>query len=798
MQELPAGLVPGTLVHARGEQWRVRHTRVGETASLVTLDSADATGAGRVSTLLVPIDRVQPVPDREPVRRRRQRVIRGMLDAVGGIRPANGLWCAAAAHMDVWPWQLAPALAVVREGATRLLLADAVGLGKTVQAGLVLAELRARGLADRAVVLAPAAVRTQWADELRSRFGLPAQVIDLRALLDLEHTGPAGINPWRRLPIVISSIDLVKRAEVRASVEDAPIDLLIVDEAHHATPGTDRHAVVNRLARQAAWVLLVSATPHSGDAASYQALLEIGGGEAPRPLRIFRRTESHVAALVPRRTRIWLVRASAAEARLYGGVLAYARRLCEASPTAAGAQLFASLLARRAASSARAARLTLERRLDWLSGEIDSEFPRPQPLPWQELDSEESAASWVTAPGLSDRHTEQRTLHDLIERARAAEDAPSKLRRLVRFVNRVREPVIVFSEFRDTLDACAAALGQVAQLAVLSGELDAGERKRRLDDFLDRRARVLLTTDVAGEGLNLHQAARLVVTMEWPWSPLRLEQRIGRVHRLGQRHVVHAVHLTAASSYEEVVVAHVQRRAARAEADLQIADAGVEHRIAALVLNLPLDPIRAEHPPLATPETNAPGDLAEREASRVNLSKTLLRYGDAAPFDAVWALPHRRTWTDRVVVLIEVLQQRPCGGTRGTSLVAVQVTLREAVRHRRVWRRCAAQLARDPRVHEAAIAAAAPESTGDQWTAVRDRLDALWRADAGRWASPRVQPSLFDRRAMRSSVQRRETAAERDRWRAALQSRLIDLPVRVSTRTIAVLPLRRQGASCPA
>ena len=228
----------------------------------------------------------------------------------------------------------------------------------------------------------------QWADELRSRFGLPAQVLDLRALLDLELTGPAGINPWRRLPIVISSIDFVKRAEVRASVEDAPIDLLIVDEAHHATPGTDRHAVVSRLARQAAWVLLVSATPHSGDAASYQALLEIGGGEASSPLRIFRRTESHVAALVPRRTRIWLVRASAAEARLYEGVLAYTRRLCKVSPAAAGAQLFASLLARRAASSARAARLTLERRLDWLSGEIDSELPGRSHCPgkkWRQM-----------------------------------------------------------------------------------------------------------------------------------------------------------------------------------------------------------------------------------------------------------------------------------------------------------------------------------------------------------------------------------------------------------------------------
>ena len=545
-------------------------------------------------------------------------------------------------------------------------------------------------------------------------------------------------------------------------------------------------------------MLLVSATPHSGDPTAYQALLEIGEGEARAPLRIFRRTESQVAALVPRRTRVWLVRPSSLEARLYKGVLAYARRLCEVSPAAAGPQLLASLLARRAASSARAARLTLERRLAWLSGKIDPALPRPQPLPWEEVEILESESSWLTAPGLSDRDTEQRMLSDLIELARSAEDAPSKLRRLVRFVSRVREPVIVFSEFRDTLDACTAAFGRVATLTVLSGELDTAERNRRLDDFLNRRARVLLTTDVAGEGLNLHHAARLVITMEWPWSPLRLEQRIGRVHRLGQRHVVHAVHLTAASSYEEVVIAHVQRRASRAETDLRLADAEVEQRIAALVLGVAIDPIRAEHLPLATPETNGVGDHAQREARRVNLSKTLLRYRDDAAIDAVWTLPSRQRSTDRVVVLVEVLHQRPCGGTRGTCLVPVEVTLREAVRGRRPWRTCATHLARDPRVHDAAMAAAAPESTSDQWTAVRDRLDALSRADAGRRGSPQVQPSLFDRRAMRAAEQRRETAAERDRWRAVLRYRLIDAPARVSTRTLAVLPLGRQGASCPA
>jgi superfamily II DNA or RNA helicase len=789
MQELPPGVVPGALVHARGAQWRVRQTRTGETASLVTLEGLEPADAGRVSTLLVPVDCIRPVLDRAPVRRRRPRVVTSMLHAIACARPAAGLWCAAGARIDIWPWQLAPALAVLGEGATRLLLADAVGLGKTVQAGLVLAELRARGLVDRAMVLAPAAVRAQWADELRSRFALAAHILDVPALLELGQRGHAGVNPWGCAPIVVSSIDLVKRAEIRAAVEQAPIDLLIVDEAHHATPGTDRHAVVSRLARQAAWVLLVSATPHSGDAPAYEALLAIGDTPRGTPIRVFRRSTSDVSALVPRRTHVWHVQPSGPEAHLQAGVLAYARRMCRLAPSGAGATLFAALLARRAASSARAARLTLERRLAWLNGEATPESARPQPLPWEELEPEEGDASWLTIAGLPDQQAERLALSDLIERAKAAEHDPSKIVRLLRFVRRTDEAAIVFSEFRDTLEACREALDPVVPVALLHGELDAAERQQRLAGFVEGRTRVLLTTDVAGEGLNLHHAARLVVMLEWPWSPLRLEQRIGRVHRLGQRRMVHAVHLTAASSYEEVVVAHVRQRAARAEAALRVTDAEVERRVTALVLDLPLAPEGAGGRESEGCEPRSVDARAVHEAERVERARALARLTAGEVVDAAWALPRRRGWSARVVILVEVVQQRPSGGIRRTCFVPVAVTLPQRVRGVRSWRACAARLARDPRVHDAATAAAAPDGEADQWIAVRNRLDALWSAGGLRRAPPRVQPSLFDRRAVRAAEHRQQVEAARGRWRDGIRSRLADAPVRVSTRAVAVLPL---------
>src|SRR5690606_30956964 len=115
----------------------------------------------------------------------------------------------------------------------RVLLADGVGGGKTIEAGLIIAELTARGLARRTLVLTPAGLRRQWADELQARFGLYPVVLDKAALTGETRTLPVGASPWRANPLVVSSIDMVKRPENAAAIESAPVDLLVVDEAHH-------------------------------------------------------------------------------------------------------------------------------------------------------------------------------------------------------------------------------------------------------------------------------------------------------------------------------------------------------------------------------------------------------------------------------------------------------------------------------------------------------------------------------------------------------------------------------------
>ena len=550
MQEVRSALVPGTLVQARGERWHVRDARHLAQCALVILDAAEAVNPQRSVTLLLPFDRLEPAADGLPARRRRQAVVRGALDALSQARPPHSVWTARGARVDLLPWQLSPALAVLG-GVNRLLLADAVGLGKTIQAGLVLAELRARGLVERALILAPAALRGAWAVELTTRFDLPVAVLDLPAILDFERTRAVGANPWRGTPVIVSSLDLVKRADVLLAVERVPLDLLIVDEAHHATPGTDRHAAVSRLARQVPWVVVASATPHSGDAAAYRALLALGevGSPPVDRLRVFRRSHGDVRFAVARRTHILRVRTSVEEQRLLAAVLAYVRELCR-SPGGAmrGVQLLAGVLARRATSSPMAVERTLVRRLEGLTGAGTAPTATPPLLPWEEVD-EEAGESWLSLAGFADAAAEGERVRELVRLAEAAGSRWSKGARLQRLVRTVGEPLIVFSEFRDSLDACRSLLEPLTSLVCLHGAVDVQERRARIATFVEGRARVLLATDVAGEGLNLQAASRLVITLEWPWSPLRIEQRVGRVHRLGQTRTVHAIHLTARQSY---------------------------------------------------------------------------------------------------------------------------------------------------------------------------------------------------------------------------------------------------------
>lgn len=769
---------PGAIVTLRDEVWTVAHAESFEHCTVLTLEGSGADNAGRVFRAITPFDRISASPDTRPRRRKRRAVLRCALRALARERPALGLWSAAEASLDLLAYQLEPALAVLR-GATRVLLADAVGLGKTVQAGFILAELRSRGLVERALVLCPAGLRDTWAGELHDRFGIHAAVLDQASIALGLQALPAGVNPWAAHPVVVASIDFVKRPEVLAAVEEVPFDLVIADEAHHLTPASDRGAAVDRLSARAPWLVLVSATPHSGDQADFDYLTAIGS--LSDRLTVFRRSRRDVGLPDQRRVGLLSVAPTPEETRLLRATDGYARAIWQARGRAERAvQLVAITLARRAASSAAALERTLSRRLALLSGAAPA-VPVQGWLPLDDADDSDGDErdEPLARPGLLDNDAERRQLADLIDLARAASRRSSKLRILRRFLDRAREPAVVFTEYRDTLHAAAAQLASAFRLGVIHGGVPVPMRQEVIRQFERGDVDVLLATDTAGEGLNLHRRCRLVIDLELPWNPRRLEQRVGRVDRIGQQRRVHSVHLLHRGTVEEAVWSHVEGRRRRAAQALGDDEGPTEGDIARSVFDA-VAPPPGGRARVASTRIDAAGD----ELRRVTEQRRL-RHPGAAAFDrAVFAVPRRvRRPRRAAVALYECSQQGLTGGLVERRVVALVIAV-PRLRTDEAWRALAV----------AAAGSAVAADTGAHLAPLREAVIA--RIAEARARLARSQPlahqgSLFDRRAERAAGARREVAARLD---AALARRAASLNPADSraahVRLIALWPLR--------
>ena len=560
----------GALVEARGGRWRVVEVVDHGACRSCRLVGAAASNLGVRRTLLSPFDRLQPAERQarpRPVGRHRWMLgLRALLSDDGG---PDHLRDAASARIDLLDYQLEPALASAR-GATRLLLADEVGLGKTIQAGLILADLHARAESVHALVLCPAGLSVQWRRELRDRFGLPAELVDLAVLRRQARSSLTGAGPWDLLPIAVASVDFIKQPEVLAGMGQVRWDLLVVDEAHLCAMAPERAAAVGPLARRARRVVLLTATPHSGEADAFDALCGIGRLADDGPIVMFRRTRAGLGRATARRSRVLRVNLSASELRMHALVERYASRVwsgASGGTSSNDARLAMIVLRKRAASGPWPLLVSLSRRLQWL-GRPEAAEAAQLSLPLGDVAEPDSAddQAWhvLAAPGLADGGAERRTLERLIEVTRAATACDSKCRTLLRLIRRTGEPVIVFTEYRDTLEHLAGILGRLARVAVLHGGMDLAARADSVDAFTSGGVDVLLATDAAAHGLNLQARCRLVVDLELPWNPVRLEQRVGRVDRIGQRPTVHAVRLVARQTGEEQVLARLALRVRRA------------------------------------------------------------------------------------------------------------------------------------------------------------------------------------------------------------------------------------------
>jgi superfamily II DNA or RNA helicase len=615
----------GDVVTIRDSRWRVASTvAYGATAVVQAIGCDGANRAERASFLLPfePCTKVDATRPRVVSPRRWRHVARSFL------AQATPFWwslrAAAAADFDILPYQLEPALAMVRGDANRFLIADAVGLGKTVQASLMIAEIVERQMDAKAIVVCPAGLRDQWCGELSRRFGLRARVIDAASMTRVLRELPPHVNPWSIHTVAVTSIDYIKRPEVIRGLEGLVWDVVVFDEAHNLATHSDRAVAAALIAERARHVVLLTATPHSGDDESFARLCGLGEiGDQDR-LLIFRRSRRDMGVHNRSCHRLIRVRPTAAERTMHDAILRYAAQIWKCAAASPGARLAASVLMRRACSSAASLARSVERRLTLISVAHEGVEAQPR-LPFDTGAPLDGEPDWqLSFPGLADAADEYRQLESILQLARAAAAEESKVAALRRLLARIAEPVIVFTEYRDTLTRLANELG-VFDALQLHGDLTHRDRAEALKQFTNGDSPLLLATDAGSEGLNLHQRCRCVINLELPWMPRRLEQRGGRVDRIGQSRRVHVLSLVAKATCEEDVLARLTMRALRVEQAMDLLSRSPsEERVAAMVLggepSTPASESRIALPPyVATASVIGAND----EAARIGTARTL-------------------------------------------------------------------------------------------------------------------------------------------------------------------------------
>ena len=488
----------------------------------------------------------------------------------------------SASRMDPLPHQIEAVYGnLLKMPRIRFLLAHDPGAGKTIMAGLLIKELRMRGAVRRVLVVVPGPLREQWRWEMRDKFDERFEIVGR------EQFRRGGGRVWGG-DLTITSMDFAKKADVLDSLRGAGFDLVVVDEAHKmsayrsggSTSKTRRYRLGETLSSASRHLLFLTATPHKGDPANFRLLLDLLEpgyfaaeammGESVRdrnnPLFLRRAKEDMVdfdgrPLFVPRRVETPDVRLSAPERALYAELSRYIKRqneLALVSSRGSNVAFALVLLQRRFASSTFALRESLMRRRGRLA-ELASGSPPPRaapagPLPGAgSIDEASEAERWraegqwellSAARSREDLEAEIDSVDSLIARASriiqgGAETKFRQLRDTLEALDRSEpdEKVLVFTESRDTMDHLA---GKIAGLGypvnVIHGAMSPADRKDAERVFRDH-TRIMVATEAAGEGINL-QFCHIMVNYDLPWNPNRLEQRMGRIHRYGQKRPV--------------------------------------------------------------------------------------------------------------------------------------------------------------------------------------------------------------------------------------------------------------------
>lgn len=477
-------------------------------------------------------------------------------------------------------YQLVPLMMALKQQIVRLLIADDVGIGKTIEAGLIARELIDRGEIDRLTVLCPPHLCDQWKEELGNRFHIHAKIVRTGTAASLERGLPAGSSIFTEYPYTIVSLDYIKNKNRRDAFAELCPEMVIVDEAHTCSrKGKGRQLrfeLLKDLAKnEDRHLLMLTATPHSGDEEAFHNLLSLirpefielkGTTKASDPLRLklaehfVQRRRQDIAEwqegnLFPERfTAEATYKLTGAWGSLFQEVLDYARELVEREEQGSLRQRMnwwaALALLRCISSSPQAAIRALNTRLEKT---LEGGDTLDEETAIEELDAQ-GASSVLDGSGLDELSVDDvepgaaleedlDRLYGMIDRARVLKsNADPKLKKLIVSLKGILEEdytPVIFCRYIATAEYLGEELAKKFkdhQVAVVTGELTPSEREEKILSLKESdQPTVLVATDCLSEGINLQEQFTAVVHYDLSWNPTRHEQREGRVDRFGQQ-----------------------------------------------------------------------------------------------------------------------------------------------------------------------------------------------------------------------------------------------------------------------
>jgi superfamily II DNA or RNA helicase len=581
----------GSLVKARGREWVVLPQSSDVLLVLRPLGGSDdeITGIHReleeITSATFDLPDPNQVGDYRSARLLRDAVRLGFRSSAGPFRSFARL------GFEPRPYQLVPLLMALKLDPVRLLIADDVGIGKTIEAGLIARELLDRGEIQRMAVLCPPPLAEQWQAELQNKFHIETELVLPSTAARLERDLDLGESVFDRYPKVVVSLDYIKSDRHREDFLRLCPELVIVDEAHTCAFGAERGGRHQRyqLVRDLAvnperHVILATGTPHSGNENAFRSLLgildrdfdklpqDLTGAEHERQRKrlaqhFVQRRRSDIRRYLEmetpfpeRQDREETYKLNPAYRKVFERVLDYAREsVLDASGTRFHQRVrwwSALALLRALASSPAAAAATLRTRAAFAAAEDTQEadeLGRRAVLDLVEDETSEGAdvtpganSEWETANGETTPHS-QLTTRRLQEMAREAEalqgDQDEKLKKAVPLLKELLDEgyrPIVFCRFIDTAEYLASELRQrlpkKVAVSAVTGTLPPAERVERIAQLAVEPLRILVATDCLSEGINLQEHFDAVMHYDLSWNPTRHEQREGRVDRYGQNH----------------------------------------------------------------------------------------------------------------------------------------------------------------------------------------------------------------------------------------------------------------------